>query len=256
LATRLSGSSDFFNPNKRAPYSSVNFVTAHDGFTLTDLVSYLERCNWANGEENRDGHGHNLSVNFGVEGDSQDALVGEHRARSRRVLLANVVFSLGTPMLLAGDEMGHSQHGNNNAYCQDNDTTWLHWDAMDKGLLQYTRQLIALRKECSALQSQSWWHTDANGRGTVARWFNTNGCALTAGDWTASNARAFMLTLEQEALYVMLCNAGDQAVECTLPTGTWQRRLDTSEPSFLRQAFSNTVLLPAQSLWILEFSEN
>jgi glycogen debranching enzyme len=256
LATRLSGSADFFNPRKRAPHSSVNFVTAHDGFTLTDLVSYRDRRNWANGEENRDGHGHNLSTNFGVEGNSQDALIGELRMRSKRVLLANVILSLGTPMLLAGDEMGHTQRGNNNAYCQDNDTTWLHWEDTDKGLLRYTQQLIALRKACPALQSQFWWHTDTSGHGTVARWFNPSGCALTEHDWNDSNVRAFMLTLEQDALYMLLCNAGEQSVEFTLPTGTWQRRLDTSEPSFSRQAFANTVSLVAQSLWVLEFSEN
>jgi glycogen operon protein len=256
LATRLSGSTDFFNLRKRAPHSSVNFVTAHDGFTLTDLVSYRDRRNWANGEENRDGHGHNLSVNFGVEGDSHDALVGELRMRCKRVLLANVVLSLGTPMLLAGDEMGHTQRGNNNAYCQDNQTTWLHWEAMDEDLLKYTQQLLMLRKECAALQSQFWWHTDANDQGTVALWFNPNGCAITEHDWTDSNLRAFMLTLEQGALYVLLCNAGEQSVEFTLPTGMWQRRLDTSEPNFSRQPFANTVSLAAQSLWVLEFSEN
>jgi glycogen operon protein len=256
LATRLSGSTDYFNPRHRMPHSSVNFVTAHDGFTLADLVSYRERCNWANGEENRDGHGHNLSVNFGVEGDSQDAHIVELRMRSKRALLANVVLSLGTPMLLAGDEMGHSQHGNNNAYCQDNATTWLHWDAADEGLVQYTQQLISLRQDCDALQSRFWWRTTANGLGTVARWFGPNGSALTANDWADAHVGAFMLTLERGALYVLLCNSGDHPMNFELPTGTWQRRLDTSEPSFSRQAFANTVSLAAHSLWVLEFSEN
>ena len=256
LATRLSGSTDFFNPHIRVPHSSVNFITAHDGFTLTDLVSYEERNNWANGEANRDGHGHNLSVNFGTEGTSQNPLICSTRLRSKRLLLANVVFSLGTPMLLAGDEMGHTQGGNNNAYCQDNATTWLNWDALDEELLGYTKQLISLRSEYVALQSQFWWHTTENANCTVARWFNPNGAGLTQGDWVDSNSRAFMLVLKRKICSLLLFNGSDQTVEFVLPNGEWVRRLDTYEPSFSAQTFTHTVALKSGSLWLLEYASS
>lgn len=252
LAKRASGSTDFFNPHVRAPHSSVNFVTAHDGFTLTDLVSYCERRNSANGEENHDGHGHNLSVNFGFEGESQDAFICASRMRSKRVLLANVVLSLGTPMLLAGDEMGHTQFGNNNAYCQDNATTWLNWNTMDVGLFQYLKQLIALRQEYATLRSQFWWSNNANGPGTVARWFNPNGNELVDHDWHNSSARDFMLTLEHGVLCILLFNGSDHSTEFTLPKGTWTRRLDTFEPSFVSETLMGVVTLQARSLWLCE----
>jgi len=256
LAMCLSGSTAYFSPRTRAPYSSVNFVTAHDGFTLTDLVSYCERSNWANGEENRDGHGHNLSVNFGVEGESQDSLVHDSRQRSKRLLLANVVLALGTPMLLAGDEMGHTQFGNNNAYCQDNAITWLNWDAVDHGLSQYVRQLISLRKRFAVLQSQRWWQTTANGSDTVARWFNPNGSAMVEHDWHDSGAHAFMLSVEQGVICTLLFNGDDHSMEFTLPAGLWTRHLDTNEPSFLSQPVTNTVTLKPRSLWLCESSNN
>jgi glycogen operon protein len=176
--------------------------------------------------------------------------------RSKRVLLANVVLSLGTPMLLAGDELGHTQLGNNNAYCQDNVTTWLNWDGMDEDLFQYTKQLIALRGECVVLQSQFWWSTTANGTGTVARWCNSSGGAIAEEDWTNTGVPEFMLILEQGALWLLLFNGGDRRVEFILPPGTWTRRLDTSEPSFLSQSFTNTVTLEARSLWLFESSNN
>src|SRR6266571_4625601 len=136
LAYRLSGSSDLYADDGRLPYASINYITAHDGFTLRDLVSYERRHNEANGENNRDGHGDNHSTNCGVEGDTDDAAVLRRRQGLQRALLATLLLSVGTPQLLAGDEIGHSQRGNNNAYCQDNATTWLAWAEADGGLTE------------------------------------------------------------------------------------------------------------------------
>src|SRR5205823_5085609 len=128
LATRLTGSADLFNRRGRKPWASVNFITAHDGFTLADLVSYNDKHNQPNGEDNKDGHANNCSFNYGAEGPTTNPAIRELRARQSRNMLATLLLSQGTPMLLAGDELGRSQSGNNNAYCQDNETTWLDWD--------------------------------------------------------------------------------------------------------------------------------
>jgi len=162
LADRLLGSASNFDHNRRAPSASVNFVTAHDGFTLTDLVSYNQKHNAANGEDNRDGHDANYSCNHGTEGPSDDPAVLAARQQHKRNLLATVFLAQGTPMLLAGDEMGHSQGGNNNAYCQDNATTWIDWEAIDDELLLFSQRLIALRRDHIALrQPRFLMHTDA-----------------------------------------------------------------------------------------------
>jgi isoamylase len=147
FAQRLTGSSDLYNRSSRRPYASVNFIAAHDGFTLADLVAYNDKHNEANGEENRDGNDHNLSWNCGVEGPTQDPAVLALRARQQRNFIATLLLSQGVPMLLAGDEIGRTQHGNNNAYCQDNELSWLDWTPDDgkRSLLEFTRRLIALR---------------------------------------------------------------------------------------------------------------
>ena len=132
LASRLAASADLFDQRGRKPWASVNFVTAHDGFTLNDLVSYNDKHNEANGEDNRDGNSNNLSWNHGVEGPTDDPAIRALRERQKRNLLATLLLSQGTPMLLAGDEFGRTQHGNNNAYCQDNEISWLDWDAIDE----------------------------------------------------------------------------------------------------------------------------
>jgi len=149
LASRLAGSSDIFGHSGRRPWASINFVTAHDGFTLADLVSYNEKHNEANGEENRDGHNGNFSWNCGVEGPTQDPAIIALRRRQQRNFLATLVLSLGVPMLLAGDELGRTQNGNNNAYCQNNSTSYLDWeraDAADETLRRFAAALIALRR--------------------------------------------------------------------------------------------------------------
>ena len=141
----------------RRPHASINFVTAHDGFTLADLVSYNEKHNEANGEGNRDGESHNRSWNCGVEGPTDDPAVLALRARQQRNLLATLFLSQGLPMLLYGDEVGRTQHGNNNAYCQDNEVSWFDWGNVDEGLLAFTKALIALRREHPVFRRRRWF---------------------------------------------------------------------------------------------------
>ena len=158
LATRLLGSPDLYETSAREPYHSINFVTCHDGFTLNDLVSYNEKHNLANGENNQDGNNANLSWNCGVEGPTTDPAINELRARQRKNFAAILLFSHGVPMLLAGDEMGRTQQGNNNAYCQDNDMSWLNWDMAESnaGLLRFFQLMIAFRKRCPMLRRDTF----------------------------------------------------------------------------------------------------
>lgn len=232
LANRLAGSADAFSPARRAAYSSVNFVTAHDGFNLMDVVSYCQRHNEANGEHNRDGHGHNLSVNHGVEGPSDDEQVVHARARHRRALLAATLFSLGTPMLLAGDELGHSQGGNNNAYCQDNATTWLQWDAPQHDLTPFIGRVIALRRALPALQATGWWRSHAGeaGTGPVALWMLPDGSALQAADWEASQGGPMAVHVQPGAsdALLLLLNPSASEQPFTLPAGDWHLCLDSA----------------------------
>ena len=179
FAERFAGSSDIFNREGRLPYGSLNFITAHDGFTLRDLVSYNYKHNEANGEENRDGRNENYSYNHGIEGaqlDLADKWQGEvenSRILSAKGLLASLLLANGVPMLLAGDEFGNSQYGNNNAYCQDNEITWLKWDDFNHTLFDFTKRTIALRKEIQSLQREIWW-SDEN-----VAWLNCGGNPMT-----------------------------------------------------------------------------
>jgi glycogen operon protein len=188
FAHRFAASSGQFHHHGRAPTASVNFICAHDGFTLRDLVSFEHKHNLANGEHNRDGHHHNASINCGVEGDTTDPAVLALRHRLQRALLATLLLSQGTPMLLAGDEIGHSQQGNNNAYCQDNATTWLAWPAADAALLACTRRLLALRRRHPALR-QACWLTGPSDTGAAAtvRWLEPDGSPLCGEAWQADH---------------------------------------------------------------------
>lgn len=232
LAQRMAGSADVFGAGLRGAHSSVNFVTAHDGFTLMDAVSYGHKHNDANGENNRDGHAHNLSVNHGVEGASSDAGVVQARARHRRTLLAATVFALGTPMLLAGDELGHTQGGNNNAYCQDNATTWLQWDNPALHESVFVARAIALRHELPALQASHWWRTAGaaggeDAAGVVATWSMPDGAALQTSDWDAPGGGAFILALQPGTpqAVLLLLNPSACAQDFLLPAGAWRMRL-------------------------------
>ena len=191
LATRLAGSADVFAASGRAPSHSVNFITAHDGFTLADLVSFAQKHNEANGEGNRDGTNENWSWNHGVVGATDDARIVEARRRDVRALLATLLFSRGTPMLTMGDELGHSQDGNNNAYAQDNALTWLDWEHADLGLATQVAALIRIRRQHPALHADRWL---SGKEGIVSgmydvEWLRPDGTHMTAADWTGPWAR-------------------------------------------------------------------
>ncbi|OBW98792.1 glycogen debranching protein GlgX [Gallibacterium genomosp. 1] len=215
LAQRFAGSADTFQHQYRSPHCSINFVTAHDGFNLQDLVSYNEKHNWDNGEDNRDGDNHNFSFNHGVEGETDDIDIKQQRIFSKKALLATELLALGTPMLLAGDEIGHSQQGNNNCYCQDNELTWLNWQETDTELQQYVVDLIALRKEMAITGIyDDWWNTEN------AQWFTPRGEPMQTQDW--QQGRALALLLQGKYLLLFNANRGEQIFQ--LPAGIWQKR--------------------------------
>jgi glycogen operon protein len=230
FARRVAASSDRFHHGPRRPSASVNFVAAHDGFTVNDVVSYAHRHNHANGENNRDGHHANFSINCGVEGPSNDPKVLAQRARFKRALLATVLLAQGTPMLLAGDELGRTQRGNNNAYCQDNETSWIDWAHADKSLLEFTTQLIAARREIVALRQDHWLSDITRAGRRDVEWLAPNGHAMTVDDWHDTSHHAFGVLLSPVAApaALLLFNAAGGAVEFALPSGSWQRRVDTA----------------------------
>ncbi|MEJ4045983.1 glycogen debranching protein GlgX [Erwinia sp. SLM-02] len=214
FARRFAASSDVFQRDGRRPSSSINLITAHDGFTLRDVVSFNHKHNEANGEDNRDGSNNNFSHNHGVEGLRAPLLITEHRRRSVHGLLATLLLAQGTPMLLAGDEHGHSQHGNNNAYCQDNPLTWLDWQHHDSGLFSFTAALIHLRRRIPALQSDCWWQ---EGDGNV-EWLNHQGQPLSTSEWQ-QGAHRLQIRLSQHWLIVL--NATEEVCDLVLPQGNW-----------------------------------
>ena len=263
FAHRFTASSAQFDHHGRAPTASVNFITAHDGFTLRDLLSYEERHNLANGENNRDGHAHNLSNNCGVEGPTSDPAVQAERGRLQRALLAALLLSQGTPMLLAGDELGHSQQGNNNAYCQDNETTWLAWiGAHDPAseaarLSAFVARLVALRREAPALRSTRWWPAEPPEGAPGVRWLRPDGQPMQQADWHGGTALAilFEAAATDAGAWLVLVNAGPAAVSFALPAGSWQWRLATDDPApdaaaALPQSPGSTVEVPRSSLRI------
>jgi isoamylase len=200
LAGRLTGSSDLFERHGRRPWASINFVTAHDGFTLNDLVSYNHKHNEANGEGNRDGHSGNHSWNHGIEGPTGDSDINTLRARQRRNFLTTLLLSQGTPMLLAGDEIGRTQGGNNNAYCQDNEVSWIDWAGVgDEGrdLEEFTRLLLDLRRRHPALRRPVFLHgtkTSADGVKDIT-WYTPQGTEKTSEQWGDRLARCIGLLL-------------------------------------------------------------
>ncbi|HEV8174597.1 MAG TPA: glycogen debranching protein GlgX, partial [Actinoplanes sp.] len=189
FASRITGSADLYQDDGRKPFHSINFVTAHDGFTLTDLVSYNDKHNEANGEENRDGESHNRSWNCGVEGRTDDPAVLALRARQRRNFLATLILSQGVPMIGHGDELGRTQHGNNNAYCQDNEIAWIDWENADETLLEFARKLTAFRHRHQVFQRRRFFTglpVTARGGGDPLQdlaWFTPDGREMTGDDW-------------------------------------------------------------------------
>jgi glycogen operon protein len=245
IAARLGGSEDLFRHTGRGPCASVNFVTAHDGFTLHDLVSYNEKHNEANGEGNRDGAEHNRSSNYGVEGPTEDPAIVSVREKQKRNLLATLLLSRGTPMLLAGDELGHTQNGNNNAYCQDNEISWLDWNLDERrgALLEFTARLVALRKEHPALHNAVY-------SGEIT-WLTPNGGEMTEADWGVPFARCIgALIPEGSKDLLLLLNAHDGEISFVFPDGRWTVLLETSLSGGSHTA-EKTYLLQPRSLALL-----
>ncbi len=251
FAQRLSGSSDLYESSGRKPYASVNFVTAHDGFTLNDLVSYDGKHNEANQENNRDGHDNNLSWNCGAEGETRDPEIHALRARQKRNFLATLLFSQGVPMLLSGDELGRSQHGNNNAYCQDNELAWLNWnlDSERDKLLSFVGRLLDLRREHVVFRRRHFFRghavTGADEKDIV--WLSPEGREMQDEDWTQDYARCLGVYLAGEELievdeqgqpladdsFLLLFNAHHERIPFLLPSfhnieAVWEGMLDTA----------------------------
>ncbi len=225
LALRLAGSADRFHARRRTPLESINYIVSHDGFNLADLVSYNSRHNEANGEDNRDGHAFNLSWNCGVEGPTDDADVLALRGRLKRALLATLLLSQGTPMLCAGDEMGHSQQGNNNPYCQDNAITWLDWEHADPTLIDFVGRLVTLRRRL--LPFSATWYTglvDTRGRRDLA-WLHPGGAPMSVEQWNDRSERVVGALIGAPGIgderLLMLFNAGPTDTTFMLPPGRW-----------------------------------
>lgn len=255
LAGRLLGSSDLYEHAGRRPQMSINLVTSHDGATLHDLVTYVGRHNEANGENNRDGHHDNLGANYGVEGPTDDPAINDLRRRQCRNMLATLLLSQGTPMLLMGDEFGRSQAGNNNAYCQDNELSWCAWDGGDLGLQAFVGQLAALRQAHPLLRQTRFLHgRERNGAGLQdVAWFGPNGLPMDDGAWHDAANRCFGLRLADDATSLLvLANAGDQAQQFVLPGSTsgWRTLLDTAEPEQTGEV-GPVLILAAKSLMVL-----
>ena len=251
LAARITGSADLFNQRGRKPWASVNFVTAHDGFTLNDLVSYNDKHNEANGEGNRDGSSHSLSFNHGVEGTTDDLAIRTVRERQKRNLLAAVILSRGTPMMLAGDEFGHTQRGNNNAYCQDNEISWLEWpDIGDEGhaLTTFVRRLTFLRHAFPILRRGRFLSAQWNEETQVkdVTWINADGSEMSQEQWRDPRMHCFGMLLDGrgqetgirrqagDASLLLVMNSYHDVVKFTLPQlvggSRWLCMLDTNQP--------------------------
>ncbi|HWH35610.1 MAG TPA: glycogen debranching protein GlgX [Acidimicrobiales bacterium] len=248
VAYRLTGSPDLYESNGRRPNASINFITAHDGFTLADLVSYNDKHNEANGEGNRDGESHNRSWNCGVEGPTDDEAILALRARQQRNFLATLLLSQGVPMLLGGDELGRSQGGNNNGYCQDNEISWYHWAGADQGLLEFTKWMLAFRRDHAVFRRRRWFQgRRIRGKGLVdIAWFRSDGEEMSDDDWHGSAATLGMF-LNGDAIaapdargeqvvddsFIALLNAHFEDVDFTLPPAwgkRWETEVDTADP--------------------------
>ncbi len=224
LARRLHGSADLFEASGRAPWASINYVCSHDGFNLTDLVSYRQRHNQANGENNRDGHAHNLSSNHGVEGHSDDPAIIAARRQHRLNLLLTTLLAQGTPMLLAGDEFGHSQLGNNNAYAQDNETGWLDWARRDhdSDFSDQVRALVALRRNWPLFRQPAYVHAvlDLDSREPGIGWFHPDGSSIAEGDWSHATALMVVMSAAGQSAAVLL-NSSQYEFEFVPPGSNW-----------------------------------
>jgi isoamylase len=250
FATRFTGSSDLYAANGRRPYASINFITAHDGFTLRDMVSYNEKHNEANKEGNKDGADDNRSWNMGEEGPTDNPEIEQIRARQQRNFLTTLFLSQGVPMMLGGDEFGRTQHGNNNGYAQDNEVSWFDWENMDDGLRAFVARVIQFRKEHPVFQRRRWFH-GRKVRGTGVSdigWFKPDGEEMSDGDWQEGHARTLGVFLNGKGIatpdhrgepvtddsFYILFNAHHESLSFKLPTCPWGDRwetvIDTNQP--------------------------
>jgi isoamylase len=241
---RITGSSDLYG-RRRRPTASVNLVTVHDGFTLADLVSYNVKHNEANGEGNRDGSEDNRSWNCGVEGPTDDPAVVALRARQRRNLLATLLLSDGIPLLLGGDELGRTQGGNNNAYCQDNEISWVDWATADAEPIEFVARLCRLRREQPVVRRSRFFGP------RDIHWLRPDGSPMDAGDWSNPDARAITVAVADGALLV---NAWWEPLSFRLPReGRWSVELDTADPGS-RRVVADAVELAGRSLALVRAS--
>lgn len=278
FAYRFTGSSDLYQSNGRNPSASINFITAHDGFTLRDLVSYNEKHNLENGEENRDGESHNRSWNCGAEGETDDPEVLQLRRQQQRNFLVTLMLSQGVPMLLSGDEIGRTQKGNNNAYCQDNEISWLNWhlQSENKALLDFTRQLIEFRRKHPVFRQRKWFQGRAIHGSNVndIAWFNPDGGEMTNQQWDNDFAKAIGIFLNGQGIatpgergerivdnsFLLCFNAHYEAIDFTIPIGLqnweWFVVIDTRELHFVEHGIHYTQNKPinveARSVVVLQ----
>jgi glycogen operon protein len=256
FANRFTGSADLYQDDGRRPYASVNFITAHDGFTLRDLVSYNEKHNDANGENNQDGESHNRSWNCGAEGPTDDRGVNELRARQQRNFITTLLLSQGIPMLVGGDEMGRTQQGNNNAYCQDNEISWFDWESMDRALVEFTRRVIRIRSEHPVFRRRGWFKgRPLRGKGiSDIAWLRPDGEGMSDEDWQQGFVKSLTVFLNGDALpdldpdgrrecdaaFLLMFNAHHEPLDFTLPAAsfgeTWDVVIDTTTEVGERQA--------------------
>jgi isoamylase len=277
FASRITGSSDLYEHSGRKPIASINFVTAHDGFTLRDLVSYNDKHNEANGEGGKDGESHNRSWNCGVEGPTDDPEVNELRLRQQRNFLTTLLLSQGVPMLAHGDELGRTQGGNNNGYCQDNETAWVHWelDAQEQDLLAFTRRLVQLRHQHPVFRRRRFFGGDAErgGESEVGdiAWFQPNGEHMDEESWANGFARSLMVFLNGQCIpepddrgqrivddsFLVVFNGHHEALEFTLPSADygdgWLIEIDTAaqEVELREQKPESTLVAQARSVVVL-----
>jgi glycogen operon protein len=278
LASRLAGSSDIYEPSGRGAYASVNFVTAHDGYTMYDLVSYEQKHNDANGENNQDGHNDNISRNWGAEGETQDESIVDKRFQLMRDMIATLAFSQGVPMLSHGDEIARTQHGNNNAYAQDNELSWMNWDLNDRQrqLLAFTRKCLNLRHTHGVLRRRHFFRGEPTTKGGPKDlcWLRPDGEEMTDGDWQNPNTRAIGMLIYGEATdetddrgrpikgdtLLLLLNSGEQRVEFMMPKivegdGIWAEMIDAAHRE-LTVIRTGKVRVEAYSLALLRYGEN
>jgi isoamylase len=278
FASRITGSADLYQDDGRRPVASINFVTCHDGFTLTDLVSYNEKHNQANGEDNHDGESHNRSWNCGVEGPTDDEDILALRARQRRNMLATVLLAQGVPMLGHGDELGRTQQGNNNAYCQDNEIAWVDWDNIDESMMEFVRALTAFRAKHPVFRRRRFFTGRPVGRGTGTgagtalsdlEWFTPGGREMSEDDWDNDLGRAVTLFVNGEGIwergprgegvvddsFIICFNAHHEWLEFQLPPGQfgqkWELVFDTGE---FRTGEEERVVEGGSRLWVRDRS--